>query len=295
MSRLRFSGHETFIVRTFWPKKGYDFIMEGGDFNAKDAVVKLGVGKNMVSSINYWMKSLYLIDESNNIPSLFADFLFGETGNDLFLEDIGSVWLLHYYLINHNYASIYSLVFNKFRKERSIFTKSQLHSFIKRHFHEQNNNGYNSNTIDKDAGVLLRTYNTPDYKSIKKDYEDEIGGLFLELELMSSKRDVDLDEKKVDWFDLTGKERPTLPAEVVLFTILDSYPESQNISFRRLEIEENSPGMVFALSKEGLFMKLKEIESINKGVIISESAGNITMVIPEGIDKWELLKNYYAE
>lgn len=295
MSRLRFSGHETFIVRTFWPKKGYDFIMEEGDFNAKDAVVKLGVGKNMVSSINYWMKSLNIVDESNGEPTFFADFIFGETGNDLFLEDIGSVWLLHYYLIKLKYASIYSLAFNKFRKERSLFTKSQLHSFIKRHFDKQNNNGYNSNTIDKDAGVFLRTYNTPDYKSIKKDYEDEIGGLFLELELMSSKRDVDLDGKKVDWFDLTGKERPSLPAEIVLFAILDSFAESQNISFRRLEIEENSPGMVFALSKEGLYIKLKEIESNIEGVIVSESAGNITMVIPEGLDKWDVLRNYYAE
>jgi hypothetical protein len=28
MDKLRFSGHETFIARTFWPKKGYDFIIK---------------------------------------------------------------------------------------------------------------------------------------------------------------------------------------------------------------------------------------------------------------------------
>jgi hypothetical protein len=63
MSKLRFSGHDTFIVRTFWPKKGYDFIKNGGNFNAEDAVIDLGVGKNMVSSINFWMKALGLNEE----------------------------------------------------------------------------------------------------------------------------------------------------------------------------------------------------------------------------------------
>jgi len=48
MSNYRFSGHETFVVRSFWPKKGYDFIASGGKFSDDDAVVKLGVGKNMV-------------------------------------------------------------------------------------------------------------------------------------------------------------------------------------------------------------------------------------------------------
>jgi hypothetical protein len=48
MSNYRFSGHETFIIRSFWQKKGYDFLNNGGKFSDEDAVVKLGVGKNMV-------------------------------------------------------------------------------------------------------------------------------------------------------------------------------------------------------------------------------------------------------
>lgn len=43
MSKLRFSGHDTFIVRTFWPKKGYDFIKNSGNFHAEDAVFDLSV------------------------------------------------------------------------------------------------------------------------------------------------------------------------------------------------------------------------------------------------------------
>lgn len=31
-------------------------MIDGGNFNASDAVIALGVGKNMVSSIRYWLK-----------------------------------------------------------------------------------------------------------------------------------------------------------------------------------------------------------------------------------------------
>ena len=47
--RFPFSGHESFQCRSLWLKKGYDFINSGKSFNDEDAVVILGVGKNMVA------------------------------------------------------------------------------------------------------------------------------------------------------------------------------------------------------------------------------------------------------
>lgn len=43
-----FSGHESFPCKTLWLKKGYDFVKENKDFNSPEAVIDLGVGKNMV-------------------------------------------------------------------------------------------------------------------------------------------------------------------------------------------------------------------------------------------------------
>ena len=77
--KLSFSGHESFHCRSLWLKKGYDFISQEKKFNSPDAVVDLGVGKNMVSSINYWMKSFGLIEEENKLSEL-ADFILGEKG-----------------------------------------------------------------------------------------------------------------------------------------------------------------------------------------------------------------------
>lgn len=51
LTKYTFSGHDSFQCRQLWLKKGYDYVQEGKNFNDEDAVVKLGVGKNMVSSI----------------------------------------------------------------------------------------------------------------------------------------------------------------------------------------------------------------------------------------------------
>ena len=42
-----FSGHESFPCKSLWLKKGYDFIVHGNNFSSPDAVIQLGVGKNM--------------------------------------------------------------------------------------------------------------------------------------------------------------------------------------------------------------------------------------------------------
>ncbi|EHB92510.1 hypothetical protein HMPREF9450_00714 [Alistipes indistinctus YIT 12060] len=53
MTRPLFSGHETFACKSHWMKRGYEFVLEGHNFNDDEAVVHLGVGKNMVASINF--------------------------------------------------------------------------------------------------------------------------------------------------------------------------------------------------------------------------------------------------
>ena len=299
MDKLRFSGHDTFIVRSFWPKKGYDFVNKGCRFSSEDAVVELGVGKNMVSSIHFWLRALGLLEEDNITLTRIASFIFDNNGADPFLEDVGSIWLLHYYLIKTGYASIYSLIFNELRKERSVFNKNQLSAFIRRKYLELGDDSFNQNTIDKDISVFTRLYNKVDYQSISKDFEDELSSLMIELELISSSLEESVKEgsnkmEKQEWFHLHGENRSSLPPAILLFTILDNFQNTQNIGMTRLEIESNSPGLVFLLSKDSLYRKMKELESKYSGIIVSETAGNTILVLPEGIDQWQILKEYYA-
>jgi len=121
----------------------------------------------------------------------------------------------------------------------------------------------------------------------------------IDLELLNSTIEEEIKEgtnkkEKVEWYYLHGKTRSTLPAAILLFTILDCFEGAKNIAFKRLEIESNSPGMIFLLSKDALFKQLKELENLFPGITLSETAGNTVLVIPDEIDRWEILQNYYA-
>lgn len=155
MTKLLFSGHESFHCRNVWLKKGYDFLKKEHKFNEPTAVVDLGVGKNMVSSINYWMKSFGLVKKNNTLSDL-ADFLFGKNGADPYLEDNATLWLLHFHLVTDDFASIYSLLFNEFRKKRIEFNKKQFLYFIRRKC-EETNSIFNEKTVQRDISVILRT------------------------------------------------------------------------------------------------------------------------------------------
>lgn len=289
--KFQFYGHDTFICKHFWLKKGYEFIEQQGNFNDDAAVVKLGVGKNMVTSISYWLKSFGITDASNNITT-FGYYLFHEhTGKDPYIENIGTVWLLHYSLIKTEKASLYSLFFNEFRRDKHEFTKDQLVKFIMRKIEEEGK--ANLNTIQNDISVFLRTYLTAEFKNSKVDIEDEFSNLLRDLGLMENYQVENSEGKNVEWYRVNNTNRSDLPSNIVLYTILDNATYGKSIPFRDLLTAHNSPGVVFALNEEGLYQKIEEITNTYRNIIYKETAGVRELQIKGNINKEEILNDYY--
>lgn len=289
--KLQFSGHESFICKHFWLKKGYDFISNGGNFSDDSAVVDLGVGKNMVASISFWLKAFGIIDLSNN-PTELGQYLFhSETGKDAFIESIGTVWLLQYSLVKTNKASLYSLFYNEFRRERHEFTKDQLSRFILKKGEE--NNKLNPATINNDIAVFLRSYLVANNQNVKTDVEDEFSNLLTDLEFLTRYHVENSDGRHTEWYRLQNNIRPELPYQIVLYTILDNSSYSKSIPFRELLIGHNSPGAAFALNEDGLYQKIEEIKRNIKGITYTETAGVRELQIKGNLNKEEVLNGYY--
>ena len=289
---LKFSGHETFICKQLWPKKGFDFLVQGNQFSNEDSIVKLGVGKNMVSSIRHWLKALGLIDANNEAPTEIASLLLSEdNGLDPYLEDIGTLWLLHYHLIKRKYASIYDLVFNELRKERFEFTKKQLHNFLKRKVLERQPNAYSEETLNRDIKIFTQNYLSPNLKRGKVNIEEDFVALFLDLNLL----EVSKTEEGVEWYIIDSKTRPDLPHEIFLYTILDNKEYTNSIVFDDLRVKPNSPGLVFGLSNEGLYEQIQELLDGYQEINFSKTAGNQVLQIDPSLDKNQILLDYYGK
>lgn len=292
-NKYQFSGHESFVCKHLWLKKGFDFLSEGKKFTNDNCVVDLGVGKNMVSSILYWMRSYGLVDDGNK-PNEIAKYLFDiRQGVDKYIENLATIWLLHYQLIKTNKASIYNLFFNDFRKGRNEFTKEQLVVFIRRILENNKVKGFNVNTVSSDISVFIRSYLKPKFKETKVDIEEDFSSLMIDLDFMSTFKAENAEGKLIDWFRVESKEQLDLPAAIVLYSILDNPTYGRSISFQELLTGNNSPGSIFALNEVGLLSKIESICSDYKHVIFTESAGVRELQFKRSLDKYDVLNAYY--
>lgn len=287
ITKYTFSGHDSFQCRQLWLKKGYNYVQEGKNFNDEDAVVQLGVGKNMVSSIRFWLKAFNIID-NKDIPTVFGNRLFDdETGYDPFLEDEASLWLLHSQLVKNGYASIYSIIFNEFRKEKLFFNKETFVNYVKRIGESNPDLNFNENTVAKDFIVFANLYKSD---TDSKDVEDSFSGILSEIELLKT-----TGKGKDEQFYIENTERDNLPEVVVLYAILDNPNYGNSIGLNSLEFDINSPGSIFALNRSGLMNKISEIVSKFKDITFTDQAGIKELQFKNKTDAYTILDRYYGK
>ena len=286
LTKFTFSGHDSFQCRQLWLKKGYDFVISNKSFTDEDAVVKLGVGKNMVSSIRYWMKAFNIIDNKDN-PTEFGKRLLDDSGYDPFLEDEASIWLLHYQLIKNGLASTYSIIFNEFRKEKILFNKESFVNYLKRIKEGESSLNFNENTVSDDFVVFVKMYQNV---FNNKDVEDSFSGILSEIDLLKT-----VGKGKDEQYQIENNERDNLPNAVLLYTIIENPNYGDSISLNSLEFDYNSPGTIFCLNRPGLVQKIQEIVSENKGIYYTDHAGVKELQFKNKPNSYSILDNYYGK
>ena len=280
-SKYVFSGHESFSCRMLWPIKGYDSINDGNSFNDPNSVIMLGVGKNMVASIRYWLKALGLTEHDK--PSTLAKYLFDEAqGKDRYLESLGTLWLLHFLLVVLNEATLYNILFLRYQKERKQFAKEQVLNFVKRLMAEDDRlKQFNSNTVGKDFGVLVQNYVQP---SKPKSYED-YSSLLIDLNLI---RNDNSDRGYA--FNIEGKR--TVPTEIFLYAVLWMKGSDRTVSYDTLQ----NVGLVFCMTDMEVIEMLQQIDrEYSEYVQYSDNAGIRQLLFKEGkqMNPIDLLNRYY--
>ncbi len=284
--KFTFSGHDSFQCRQLWLKKGYDYIQSQKSFNDEDAVVKLGVGKNMVSAIRYWMKAFNIIDNRDN-PTEFGTKIFDDKGYDPFLEDDASLWLLHYQLIKTGLASTYTILFNEFRKEKILFNKDTFVNYLKRKRESEPSLTFNENTVADDFVVFVKMYQSSEGN---KEVEDSFLGILSEIELLKT-----IGKGKDEQYQIENSEKDKLPEAVLLFTILDNPSYGDSIGLNTLEHDYNSPGSIFCLNRSGLTNKISEIVHYNKQITFTDHAGIKELQFKKKPNAYSILDSYYGK
>mgnify|MGYP003412923452 CR=1 FL=1 len=278
MARPIFSGHETFACKSHWLKRGYDFVKERKNFNDDEAVVHLGVGKNMVSSIRFWMKAFGLINTDGELSTI-ANMLLEDYGYDPYFENIGSLWLMHFNIINENYATSYKTTFVNYHQQRNIVDKDKLKNYIKHYCFDDSNyrNLYNENTVKKDINVLIHNYHTKNSGNVE-DSNTILSPLNLINELEDGTYSFNYDSKN------------NVPEDIFLYALLLLFKNSRSISFESMK----DLSLIFCLTNNDMLSIIKSLCQKYSGILVfSDVAGIKELQIKGELSCIEVLEKYY--
>lgn len=281
-SKYVFSGHESFPCKTLWLKKGYDFVVQGKDFNSPEAVIDLGVGKNMVASIRYWLRVIGVCE--NDQPTWLGNYLFNnENGRDVYIEDLATLWLLHFHLVFNQNATLYNLFFCNFQKGHDQFGRDQVVTYIKLDMIEANKQSlFNENTVKKDVGVLIQNYALPRKSLSNEDYSS----LFIDLDLVRQNS-----EGKGYYFNIDGKRKVT--KEVFMYALL-KLKEKEGDNTLSYDCIQDSVGLAFCMQDGETIEMLKQLaKDYSKYMSYSDNAGIRMVQFTQDLDKEQVLNDYY--
>ena len=161
--RAAFGRHQTFPLRYAWLSKGFQAFGENpGVFEADDATVALGVGSNMVKAMLYWLLATGMLERTPEglAATALGTLLFGPRGLDPWLEDEGTLWLLHWQLAtNGPQATAWRWFFNEFHLPE--FSLTEASQALEAHARDRLRLKSIPRTLSNDLRILLRMYEPP--------------------------------------------------------------------------------------------------------------------------------------
>ena len=295
-----FSGHETFTFRYGWLKKGIEGILRRPElFQAEDAMAELGVGKNMVRSIRHWCLATTVLEEGDTLPnsrtrkltpSALGNALFVVPGYDQFLEDDGSLWLLHWHLAtNASKATTWYWAFNLCREQD--FTRESLQAALKRMLDERGWGSVSEGSLKADIACFLRTY-APGKRGVTSTLEETLDCPLTNLNLIADTGD---DGR----FRFVNGHKSSLPTAIFAFALLDfwgkNFVERETLSLRQIVYAEGSPGRVFRLDDDAVLRHLDRLDTLTGGRLrFSDTIQQRQVARLSTIEKEEILDAYYA-
>ena len=290
MSKMKFRGHETFFIRKGWLNKGMrnilkdPYIFMGRSGNPTDV---LGIGTNMVKSLRYWLQVVGLTNERMVGKKLQELTEVGKIiyENDPYTEELGTLAILHYYLVtNKENATSWYFFFNIFKNKE--FNKedfiTQLKNYIKLNGEETS-----ERVLDDDTSCILNTY-IPRVKlsSTRVSPESNIDCPLGELNLLN------VMNKKDKIYKKTSIDVEKLNPLIALAIILKENPERKEIKISSILSEERGLGKLFNLDMINLIQVLYKLERAGYIKVI-RTAGLDVIRLEKDIDYITAIKEYY--
>ncbi|WP_300784170.1 DUF4007 family protein [uncultured Acetatifactor sp.] len=293
---MKFRAHDTFFIRKGWLSKGMKYVEQSQDvFISKEdnPMDVLGIGANMVKALRYWLQAVGLTEEPNKGKRVQSFTVLGKSifENDRYIEELGTLYLLHYKLAtNKEEATAWYYFFNEF--SMSEFSKEDfvtaLHNYIAMSGESEDKGNKAIRSLSDDFACIINTY-----LSRYKLHQNKI----------APENNIDCPLGELGLLDILNREKRTykksVPAVstfdpwVVLAVIVDQAGERSEIGLNELLMAPCNIGRVFNLDAITMLELLRKVEKTGEIKII-RTAGLDIIRINEQRTFQECVDIYYG-
>lgn len=279
-----FAGHQTFHPRFGWIKKGFDACTDDPEvFNAADAPLRLGVGKNMVEAIRFWCLAARVTERAPSplrarttvsVPTGLGEALLGKNGLDPYFEDPSTLWILHWQAVSE--GSLLPIWWSTFNDLSALeFAESDLQRFCEEEIGSTTWAQPKSSSIKKDVDCLLRMYSNRELAG-RQTIDDLLDSPFRELGLIVPS------PTSAHTYRFVRGAKPTLSSATIAYACLDYMARSEgtarSVSLSRLTADPGSPGRLLKLT-EDVILDALEVETAQHDAIQLASPGGASQLV----------------
>jgi hypothetical protein len=292
----RFSGHESFACRYTWLPKAAQAVDRDNTIlsstRIEDAMVQLGVGKNMVRSIRFWAEAADVITPTqtgHELTEFGKELLHGKNAKDPYLEDIKTLWLIHWKLATNKKALIFAwdYLLNDFH-EPELYATAAIRAFSKV-VPQISIKNVSSGSLEQLYEVFLHSY-VPTRSQKGEIREDNLDCPLVELGLLQSVGFAQSAIHPGRWeakYAFRREEKPEISPALFAYCLEEFCnnrfgsveAKEQSISFDSIVVGHGSPGQIFKIPESDIRSRLYGLEKITDGYFVFEESASIPRVI----------------
>lgn len=287
---MKFRAHDTFAIRKGWLHKGMRHVEKNSRIfvdKEKNPMDEFGIGANMVKALRYWLQATGLTEENtgNNRNQYFTPFGEQVRENDPYMEEDGTLFLIHYFLAsNENLATAWYYFFNHYKVVD--ITEESFVAGIKSFLLDKLKVGESlpsDRALTDDFDCIIKTY-TPNLASSP---ESNLGCPLADLTLVAASKE------KARYVKINPKASAINPL-IILAVIINENSKNSNkeIKISKLENDPCNIGKIFNLDALTIATYLDKLQNMEY-ITVNRTAGLDIITLRTDMNFIQCVQEYY--
>jgi len=255
----------------------------------------------MVRAMRFWVEAadLAVTTEGSSLNATpLGEAFFGQDGLDPYLEDIQTLWLLHWNISTQIESPLFAWEFLLNRWQEHEIAEGPVLKAFAQESERLAQKKLSPVTLHQHFDVFLHTY-LPTRGKKGELADDNLDCPLTELELLTVVGDRDVGGKhREPVYAFRKEEKPSISPELFTWALMDfwrkRWPEEKTLSAQLIAHGVGSPGQIFKLPEQDVMSRLGDLAATTRDALTFQDSTALPQVIRNReVDPMALLKTAF--